>query len=204
MTTEEKLTFLIFDTPECRGALGAAMREIGRRAHLLLNTTTRIVTLLSNMEIGFTSTRRGLAKAQAAGVKDVLSQFVTHARLVDEDELVFRHGACKGGDCEGAHLARELGFWIVGHPGFGVNKKTGKITLDQRGVFASDKEMGMFPYLVRNEHIVDKSQYLVGAPHQKNEVKRGSGTWYTIRYARKWKKPIIIVFPDGTIETENF
>ena len=51
-------------------------------------------------------------------------------------------------------------------------------------------------YLVRNHDIVDVCDVLVATPGQKEEQIR-SGTWATIRYARKIRKQIIIVYPDG-------
>ena len=36
-----------------------------------------------------------------------------------------------------------------------------------------------------------------------NEILR-SGTWATIRYARKKSKKVMLIFPDGTMTKENF
>jgi hypothetical protein len=64
------------------------------------------------------------------------------------------------------------------------------------------------PYLTRNQHIVKAVEtfpvrLLIAAPHQVEEVTR-SGTWSTIRYARRSRVgiPIAIVQPDGTITEE--
>jgi hypothetical protein len=54
------------------------------------------------------------------------------------------------------------------------------------------------PYLVRNHEIVDDSQVLIAAPKEFTEQLR-SGTWATIRYARKIGRTVRIVFPDGSI-----
>jgi len=40
-------------------------------------------------------------------------------------------------------------------------------------------------------------------PKGKVEEWRGSGTWATIRYARKVGKPVTIIYPDGEIQEEN-
>lgn len=57
------------------------------------------------------------------------------------------------------------------------------------------------PYMVRNQDIVDASDVLLATPHGP-EVLR-SGTWATIRRARKKGIPIYIVYPNGKIEQEN-
>jgi predicted Rossmann fold nucleotide-binding protein DprA/Smf involved in DNA uptake len=58
------------------------------------------------------------------------------------------------------------------------------------------------PYLVRNETIVKQSQVLLAAPRTSKDEQR-SGTWHTIRYARKMKRKIYIVMPDGVIRKEG-
>ncbi len=40
---------------------------------------------------------------------------------------------------------------------------------------------------------------MVAAPKSFAEELR-SGTWATVRYARKQKKPVVIVFPDGSVQ----
>ena len=50
-------------------------------------------------------------------------------------------------------------------------------------------------YLLRNKGIVDASDVLIAMPKESKEVLR-SGTWATIRYARKQGKPIIFIMPN--------
>jgi hypothetical protein len=54
---------------------------------------------------------------------------------------------------------------------------------------------------VRNHRIVDMTRVLVACPD--GEERQHSGTWATVRYARKRGKWIIIVYPDGTVREEN-
>ena len=54
------------------------------------------------------------------------------------------------------------------------------------------------PYMKRNQDIVDASQGLIATPHGPEEVR--SGTWATIRRARKKGIPICIVYPNGKVE----
>ena len=50
--------------------------------------------------------------------------------------------------------------------------------------------------------IVDESDFLIGTPKGFCEELR-SGTWSTIRYARKKGMEITIVYPDGSVKIEN-
>jgi hypothetical protein len=57
------------------------------------------------------------------------------------------------------------------------------------------------PYLMRNKDIVDQTSILVAAP--KGPEEKRSGTWATVRYARKLGRPIYICYPDGKMVFEN-
>ena len=57
-------------------------------------------------------------------------------------------------------------------------------------------------YLDRNHDIVDAADVLIAAPSGTTE-KRRSGTWATVRYARKLGRTICVVLPDGVVRTEN-
>ena len=58
-------------------------------------------------------------------------------------------------------------------------------------------------HALRDRQIVDWSRVVVACPKCDREQRRGSGTWATVRYARKENKPIYIVYPDGRVEFEN-
>ena len=51
-------------------------------------------------------------------------------------------------------------------------------------------------YLDRNHDIVDETELLIACPKEPEEITR-SGTWATIRYARKKKKKLRIILPNG-------
>jgi len=57
-------------------------------------------------------------------------------------------------------------------------------------------------YLKRNKDIVKSTDMLIAFPFTQFEVIR-SGTWQTIRYARKLKKKILIIYPNGEESSEN-
>jgi predicted Rossmann fold nucleotide-binding protein DprA/Smf involved in DNA uptake len=67
-----------------------------------------------------------------------------------------------------------------------------------------DDTTGTFdPPLVRNRIIVDGCDVLLAAPSGAERDNPRSGTWMTVRYARKRRKRIVIVWPDGTTTEEN-
>jgi predicted Rossmann fold nucleotide-binding protein DprA/Smf involved in DNA uptake len=55
------------------------------------------------------------------------------------------------------------------------------------------------PYLARNRDIVLETIALIAAPAEPLEQIR-SGTWSTVRFAKKQGKTVILILPDGTIE----
>jgi hypothetical protein len=50
--------------------------------------------------------------------------------------------------------------------------------------------------LERNTEIVKACDVLIATPKEQDEVLR-SGTWATIRRARKYDKKLAVIFPDG-------
>jgi len=134
------------------------------------------------MKIGFTGTRRGMTNKQKDKVRELLKGCSE-----------FHHGCCIGADKEAGDIAVILGIEIILHPP--LDKKnmapcTGKEVREPKS------------YFVRDHCIVDETDFLIGISKGFVEELR-SGTWSTIRYARKKGKKIIIVWPDGTIKIEN-
>ena len=142
-------------------------------------------------DIGFTATRRGMTPPQALKVDLLIKEFIT------QGVQVAHHGMCVGGDAEFHVLARKAKLYMEGHPGV---DKQGKVT--QRAPVVCDSYWPSKYFLLRNPEIVDASQVMLAAPAQKQEKLRGSGTWATIRYARRVCKPLVIVYPDGTLHFE--
>lgn len=139
------------------------------------------------MQLGFTGTQEGLTAVQALALKGVLCREFT----MDLDE--FHHGDCVGADAQAHDLCRELGFGvkIIIHPPTDEKKRAHK---------AGDLILPPFPYLTRNQHIVNSVELMIGCPRQFKPTAR-SGTWYTLRYAKRHKTVIVIVWPDGQVET---
>jgi hypothetical protein len=129
--------------------------------------------------IGFTGTQAGMKPAQRKTVRKLLW-----------DVRKLHLGDCVGADAETFEEAVALGIMTIGHPP----------SLGNRRAFCIfDEERPMKPYLERNRELVDEAvDGLIAAPKEWVEVER-SGTWATVRYARKLKRKIWIVLPDGTI-----
>lgn len=130
------------------------------------------------MNIGFTGTRRGMTQAQKCLFRQILT---------DIGCSTFSHGDCIGADADAHDIADDEGLPIIIHPPENSSKrafKTATIIMPER------------PYLVRNHAIVDTSHHLIACPGECEEQLR-SGTWATVRYARKVKCPLTIIFPDG-------
>lgn len=130
------------------------------------------------MIIGFTGTQEGMNTLQKALFVGVL------ARLCPE---VFHHGDCIGADAEAHALVRKHApkCRIEIHPPQDESK---------RAFCDGDKIWPSRPYLARNKNIVFCCDELVAAPRDRTEELR-SGTWSTIRYARKALKRVHMVWP---------
>ncbi len=135
---------------------------------------------------GFTGTRNGITQQQRDAFRDTII-------LLEIDE--FHHGDCIGADYMAHGTIKEINtnIKVIIHPPsyakYRANCK-GNVILTQK------------PYLDRNKDIVDHSNILIATPGEFKEKLR-SGTWSTIRYARKKNKPIYIVMPDGKVKKEN-
>jgi hypothetical protein len=131
------------------------------------------------VRVGFTGTRWGMTELQKQTVARVLATFA---------HKEFHHGDCIGADAQAHDLARTAGYWIVGHPPTKSDKRAGCLCDELR----PEKD-----YLTRNIDIVRESQVMVATPWGFEEEQR-SGTWMTVRSARKMGRSLIIVWPNGT------
>jgi hypothetical protein len=99
------------------------------------------------------------------------------------------HGDCIGADADAHAIAKELGLKVELHPptkgGLRANCEGAEVVHDPE------------PYLQRNKKIVDHTKILVATPKTAvEEIK--SGTWSTIRYARKQElRDVVVISPDG-------
>jgi hypothetical protein len=136
--------------------------------------------------LGFTGTHQGMQNSQKETIARLVGFFVP-------DEA--HHGDCVGADADFHDIVRqETNAVIVVHPPTNPKRRAWK---------AGDFVLPVKPYMVRDDDIINESDLMLATPFQVNEQGRGSGTWAVIRHTRKAKKPLIIVWPDGSICPEG-
>jgi len=139
------------------------------------------------MKVGFTGTQTGLTDEQIGLIVEVISELDEMAEM--------HHGDCIGADAQFFTIIRTLkpDVRITGH----LPKDESK-----RAFCENDFEEKPLPYLDRNKNIVSEADVLIGAPESMKEKLR-SGTWATIRHARKVGVPRVIIWPDGKYTYED-
>lgn len=140
--------------------------------------------------VGFTGTKLGMRELQRERVSELLEvQTATCSS--------FHHGDCVGSDAEADEIARAMGYGV--HLHVPISPQFRAFCPVRVGF---DIVYRAKPYLERNQDIVDSSHLLIGTPKEMTEALR-SGTWSTIRYARRLRRPIHVVWPDGSVTNEN-
>jgi hypothetical protein len=142
--------------------------------------------------IGFTGTRHGMTEAQ----KRAVGAFLASSFELDSF-LMGRHGDCVGADAEFHDMVKALGdpACVTIHPPVDEALRAFKAG-DFKG---NDTLLPPKTHFARNRDIVDKSDFLLATPRDSSEQQFG-GTWYTVNYARKKGKPVVIFWPDGSLE----
>lgn len=134
------------------------------------------------IRVGFTGTRVGMSKSQQQTLRSLWSSGL------NDTEVWMHHGDCVGADAEAHDMAVAVGYKTAAHPP----------TEDRFRAFKkADVEYAPYAYLVRNKHIVDMVEQMFACPRGPHELH--SGTWSTIRYARRIGKPITVIGPDGLV-----
>lgn len=141
------------------------------------------------MRLGFTGTQLGMTPAQFNRVgREVLI-------LMPEEA---NHGMCVGSDTQFHAIVRSLfrseECRLIGHPP--INTRNAVMTSDV------DELMTPAPYIVRDKVIVARSEHMIATPYCPEVIR--SGTWTTVRHARKLGRPVTIVWPDGSITKERY
>lgn len=140
---------------------------------------------MSGGVIGFTGTRNGMTRDQRIAVRLVLAEF-------DPSRIAFGlHGDCVGADADFDALCRDFGIETRCRPCTfdGMRARTGAPE-----IAAPERPMA------RNRAIVADADMMIACPPNDEPIKSGSGTWATIGFAEKAKKPIVIVYPGGHVE----
>lgn len=146
--------------------------------------------------IGFTGSREGLTKPQQEALRGLLDAFIaSQAATTPEDVPQFHHGDCVGADALSGDAAHAAGYAMYIHP-----PSIGTLRAYCANRYPATV-YDAFPYLVRNKNIVDSTDILVATPNGPETTR--SGTWSTVRYARKKSKEIWVIYPDGNVAKEN-
>jgi hypothetical protein len=128
------------------------------------------------IKIGFTGNRNGLRSDQKDQIILLLDKY---------DNIIVSHGDCVGSDSDFHKLCmdykeKHTEKQIMIHIYPPNNPKL-------RAFHKADILMEEKPYLERNLNIVKNSKIIIGCPIDKNKEELRSGTWSTIRQARKLK-----------------
>lgn len=121
---------------------------------------------------------------------------VTHVLRL-RTPLRVHHGACEGADRDFSTLCRQFPIGQTFWPGSQEQWDWAKFAQSE-----GDAVEDIRPVLQRNSYIVKSSSALLVTPRRSYEVRR-SGTWATVRYARKLGRPILVIWPDGRTSKEN-
>ena len=135
------------------------------------------------IELGFTGTKQGMTNQQRAEVAKLLEMF-------KPDRV--HHGDCVGSDEEFHKITTRDGYYRHLHPP--INNR-------YRAFCEGDYSEKPGEYLERDQEMVDQVQLLIATPDGFKERVR-SGTWATVRRARKKGIPIYIVHPNGWVVSE--
>lgn len=140
--------------------------------------------------IGITGSRNGMTPFQQVMFLNLIHDIV---KAGEYDTLVFKHGDCVGADAQVHEILTVL------QKSFPVNIKIEihPPVVDKHRAFCkgADKVLKPRPYLDRNRAIVNGSNKLIAIPDSSEEKIR-SGTWATVRYARRVKKSICLIIPE--------
>jgi hypothetical protein len=141
-------------------------------------------------KLGFTGTQHGMTDIQAQIVFD---EMMMYGRM--EDAITeAHHGCCVGADAQFDAMLAYMDKSVVvhGHPPLNTTK------MAQCDVDVMHEPLD---YLVRNRAIVDAVDTLFAAPKGEEELR--SGTWSTVRYARRKGINIRIIMPNGASRFER-
>jgi hypothetical protein len=153
------------------------------------------------MDIGFTGTQKGMTQKQKDSFYTLLKKLEQYSK---DNDIWLHHGDCIGADADAVHIVEQLHAEFICSP-FVVHQHP-PINDSKRAFTNYDYKSAEKPYLERNKDIVQASTLLIATPAEPTEQLR-SGTWSTIRHARRWQKErplftIFIIYRDGTVERE--
>ena len=141
--------------------------------------------------VGFTGTSGIMTGIQETILRDILE-----SAIVGKGIVVF-HGGCIGVDRFVHNLCLRHGVLVEVFPS---SKHDHWVT--PPATYAWGRVHEPAPPLKRNRIIAERTVGLVAVPATETEVLR-SGTWSTVRYARKVNKPVVLLLPSGAVKLER-
>jgi hypothetical protein len=157
-----KLMFLPSEFRPCCSQMGTKFSDNGAE-------------IKQGRKVGFTGTQKGAQPTQLVAAEERLRQ------LREEGFDEFHHGACIGADEQVAKIAKSLGFKVVAHPGLAKDPTNMQFRSDWNG---NHEVLEAKPFIERDHDIVDVTETMLATPLTYEEQAR-SGTWTTVRYAKK-------------------
>ncbi|HEY6022437.1 MAG TPA: hypothetical protein VIY48_22020 [Candidatus Paceibacterota bacterium] len=134
-------------------------------------------------KIGFTGTQRGMTEEQKKSFRDYILGY-------NPWQAEFHHGDCIGADADAHAIVSEYGLPTVIYPAWDDAKRA-----YCAGTIIHERNTP----LVRNVLIVVHTDFLIACPKGFEEELR-SGTWHTIRQAKKRNRKVFLIYPDGKSE----
>jgi len=141
-------------------------------------------TASPDLKVGLTGTRNGMTGRQRQEVVRWLANHQTEEA---------RHGDCIGADEEFHHIAlTDAVRRIVIHPPDNDRFRA----FCEGGIFGPTEVVILppRPYIIRDHAMVDAVDVLLATPATRREVLH-SGTWATVRYAKKIRRELHVFLP---------
>ncbi len=132
-----------------------------------------------------------MSDEQVVAVTELVAELI---KEYDIEWVTGLHGDCVGADDEFNTICLSLNMRTICFP----CTITGMRAFGKTELAAEPKAP-----MERNRDIVERAHVMIACPPNYLRIKRGSGTWATIGFTRKAKKPLYIVFPNGKIEKER-
>lgn len=144
--------------------------------------------------IGATGTRDQITDAQRAWVYTTFEDGIR-----DSSIRRVHHGACTGADAFIHEVALESGIYVDVWPPNVTKYLAGQCILSHPLVTVH----APMPYLNRDREVVrGGTSGLIALPRQNSQPSRESwgGTWYTVDFAERIGRSVVICYPDGNVE----
>jgi hypothetical protein len=142
--------------------------------------------MIRRFRIGFTGTRKELTPQQHEALERELCDL--KQRYADK-QLQAHHGDTIGADAAFHRMCQQLQIEVVIHLATDQS--------DRAYCQGAMDTLAPVDFSDQSDAIVKCTQLLVAAPDGFKEKVRGSGTWMTVRRARKAQRSIVFIYPDG-------